>query len=158
MYLNNILIFTKTITKHCVSHIVLEQLHKHKLFLWHNKCNFETTMIKYLGLVISEGKIHIDLVKVPGVTNWPVLTSRKEVQSFLGFANFYHCFIESFSHHAKPLFELMKKDHKWSWGEDEQQAFDKIKHCITSSPILCFTDDSKPFYIEADSLNFATGC
>ena len=99
----------------------------------------------------------MDPVKVVGVTEWPVPTSRKEVQSFLGFTNFYRCFIESFSHHAKPLFKLTKKDHKWSWGKDKQQAFDKIKHCVTSSPILCFADDSKPFHIKADSLNFITG-
>ena len=61
----------------------------------------------------------MDLVKVAGVTEWPVPTSRKEVQSFLGFVNFYCCFIESFLHHAKPLFKLTKKDCKWSWGKDE---------------------------------------
>ena len=99
----------------------------------------------------------MDPVKVAGVTEWPVLTSRREVQSFLGFANFYRCFIESFLHYAKPLFELTKKDHKWSWGKDEQQAFDKIKCRITSSPILHFADDSRLFPIVADSLNFATG-
>ena len=158
IYLNDILIFMKTIAEHChISRIVLEQLCKHKLFLQHDKCDFEITMIKYLGLEISEGEIHMDPVKVAGVTEWPVPTSRREVQSFLGFANFYRHFIKSFLHHAKPLFKLMKKDHKWSWGKDEQQAFDKIKHRITSSPILHFTDDSKPFHVEADSSNFATG-
>ena len=58
VYLNDILIFMKTIAKyHHVSRIVLERLHEHKLFLWHNKCDFETTTIEYLGLVISEGEI-----------------------------------------------------------------------------------------------------
>ena len=83
--------------------------------------------------------------------------NQKRGQSFLGFANFYHRFVEDFSHHAKPLFELTKKDRKWTWGEDEQLAFDEIKHRVTSSPILHFADDSKPFHIEADSSNFATG-
>ena len=99
----------------------------------------------------------MDPVKVAGVTEWLVPTCRREVQSFLGFVNFYHCFIENLLHHTKSLSELTKKDHKWSWGEDEQQAFDEIKCCITSSPILRFTDDSKPFYVEADSSNFTTG-
>ena len=99
----------------------------------------------------------MDLVKVAGVSEWPIPTTRREVQSFLGFTNFYHRFIEDFSHHAKPLFKLTKKDRKWTWGEDEQLAFDEIKHRVTSSPILHFADDSKPFHIEADSSNFATG-
>lgn len=112
--------------------------------------------IEYLGLVILEGEIRMDLVKVAGVSEWPIPMMWKEVQSFLGFVNFYQHFIEDFSHHAKPMFELTKKDRKWGWGKEEQQAFDEIKNCITSSPILWFADDSKPFHIEADSLNFAT--
>jgi hypothetical protein len=99
----------------------------------------------------------MDPVKVARVTEWPTLTKKKEVQSFLGFANFYHRFIKGFSHHAKPLFELTKKDHKWTWGEGEQQAFDELKSRITSSPILHFADDLKVFHIEADSSDFATG-
>jgi hypothetical protein len=70
----------------------------------------------------------MDPVKVAGVTEWPTPKSKKEVQSFLGFANFYRRFIEGFSHHAKPLFELTKKDRKWSWAEAEQGAFNKIKN------------------------------
>jgi hypothetical protein len=71
--------------------------------------------------------------------------------------NFYRRFIEDFSHYAKPLFELMKKDHKWSWGDAEQSVFNEIKTCMTSSPILRFADNSKAFRVEADSSNFATG-
>jgi RNase H-like domain found in reverse transcriptase len=83
--------------------------------------------------------------------------AKKEVHSLLVFANFYQQFIEGFLHHVKPLFELTKKDQKWSWGVDKQQAFDEIKNCITSSPILCFADDAKLFHIEADSSDFVTG-
>jgi RNase H-like domain found in reverse transcriptase/Integrase zinc binding domain len=76
---------------------------------------------------------------------------------FLGFTNFYQCFIEGFLHHTKPLFELTKKDWKWNWGEEQQQVFNEIKDQVMSSPILCFADDSKPFCIEADSSDFMTG-
>jgi hypothetical protein len=99
----------------------------------------------------------MDLIKVAGIIEWPTPSTQKEVQSFLGFMNFYCRFIEGFSHHVKPLFELTKKDCKWSWGKAEQLVFDKIKNHITSSPILHFTDDSKVFRIEADSSDFATG-
>jgi hypothetical protein len=98
----------------------------------------------------------MDPVKVAGVMKWPTPTTKKEVQSFLGFANFYHQFIKGFSQHVKPLFKLMKKDQKWGWADAEQWAFNKIKNCITSSPILYFTDDSKAFCIKADSSDYAT--
>jgi len=86
-----------------------------------------------------------------------VPTSRKEVQSFLGFTNFYCRFIEGFSHHARPLFNLTKKAVPWRWEEAEQAAFDKLRNRITSTPVLLALDDSKPFRIEADSSDFATG-
>jgi hypothetical protein len=60
-------------------------------------------------------------------------------------------------HHAKPLFELTKKDRKWGWGEEQQLAFDEIKNRVTLSPILHFANDSKVFHIEVDSSNFTTG-
>jgi hypothetical protein len=90
VYLDNILIFTKDIAEHrCIMQLVLERLHKHKLFLQHNKCKFEQTTIEYLRLIISQGEMRMDPVKVAGVMEWPALTIKKEVQSFLGFANFY---------------------------------------------------------------------
>ena len=158
VYLDDILIFTKTMEEHRrITRIVLERLRKHKLFLRHNKCEFEKTEVEYLSLIISHGKIAMDPVKVAGVAEWPLPTRKKEVQSFLGFANFYRRFIEGFSHHARPLFDLTKKDVVWQWGEEQQKAFDELKSRITSSPVLCFADDSLQFRIEADSSDFATG-
>src|SRR6202789_4453804 len=158
VYLDDILIFAKSMEEQRrVTRLVLELLRKHKLFLRHEKCEFEKTSIEYLGLIISEGEMRMDPVKVAGVTEWTTPTNRKEVQSFLGFANFYRRFIEGFSHHTKPLFELTKKDRKWSWSATEQSAFDEIKTAITSSPILRFADDAKSFRIEADSSDYTTG-
>ena len=99
----------------------------------------------------------MDPVKVAGITEWPTPMKKKEVQFFLGFTNFYCHFIEGFSHHTKPLFKLTKKDWKWHCEEDKQWAFNKLKKCITLSPILRFADDSKAFHVEADSLDYATG-
>ena len=85
--------------------------------------------------------MEMDPVKVAGVADWPILTSKKEVQSFLGFINFYRWFIQDFSYHACPLFDLTKKDVKWSWTKGEQAAFDSLKKAITSAPILTSPDN-----------------
>jgi len=69
----------------------------------------------------------MDPVKVAGVTEWPIPSSRKEVQSFLGFTNFYRRFIQGFSHLAHPLFDLTWKDTDWRWGTEEQLAFNSLK-------------------------------
>ena len=74
--------------QHHVTRLILELLHKPKLFLWHEKCEFKKISIEYLRLIISEGKIHMNPVKVAGVMEWPTPTNRKEVQFFLSFTNF----------------------------------------------------------------------
>jgi hypothetical protein len=99
----------------------------------------------------------MDPVKVAGVVEWPIPSNKKEVQSFLGFVNFYRRFIQDFSHHARPLFDLTKNDEKWHWDAEEQSAFDVLKKHIISAPILTSPDNSSPFRIEADSSDFATG-
>ena len=99
----------------------------------------------------------MDPVKIVGVVEWPTPDSKKEVQSFLGFTNFYRRFIEEFSRLARPLFELTRNDSKWHWDEPERLAFEAIRDRIVSAPILMFPDDSRPFWVEADSSDFATG-
>ena len=110
-----------------------------------------------MGLIISEDHVEMDPVKVAGVAEWPELTNKKEVQSFLGFANFYRRFIQDFSHHARPLFDLTWNDQKWGWGPPEAATFQKLKEIVTSAPILTTLADNQPFRIEADSSDFATG-
>ena len=114
VYLDDILIFTETLEQHReVTKRVLKLLEENKLFLKPDKCEFEQTKVEYLGVIISYNSVKMDPVKVMGVVEWPVLNNKKEVQSFLGFINFYRRFIQDFSHHARPLFNLTKNDVKW---------------------------------------------
>ena len=99
----------------------------------------------------------MDPVKVSGVAEWPIPQNKKEVQSFVRFINFYWRFIKNFSHHAHALFDLTKKDVGWKWEESEQVAFNKLKELITSAPVLIFPDNSRPYWVEADSSDAATG-
>jgi len=99
----------------------------------------------------------MDPVKVAGVMEWHTPSNRKEVQSFLGFTNFYCRFIQGFSHLARPLFDLTQKDTEWRCGAEEQSAFNALKKQITTAPILALLDNSQPFRIKADSLDFTTG-
>ncbi|GLB40104.1 putative retrotransposable element tf2 155 kda protein type 1-like [Lyophyllum shimeji] len=158
VYLDDILIYTKTLEEHRpITRIVLDRLREHRLFLKPEKCEFERTEIEYLGLIILHGMASMDPVKVAGVAEWPTPKNKKEVQSFLGFTNFYRRFIRDFSHHAWPLLDLTAKDVAWTWGSAQQDAFDALKRAITSQPVLIFPNDDRPFRVEADSSDFATG-
>jgi len=98
VYLDDILIFTKMEEEHAqVVRQVLQVLKENKLFLHPEKCEFYKQRIEYLGLVISENKVSMDLVKVAGVREWPTLENKTDVQAFLGFVNFYQRFIWDFS-------------------------------------------------------------
>ena len=76
---------------------------------------------------------------------------------FLGFVNFYRRFIEGFFHIARPLFNLTKNNSNFHWSSDEQSTFDLLKEKITSVPMLALPNNLKPFHIEVDSSDFATG-
>ena len=76
---------------------------KHKLYLKLDKCKFEQSTVEYLGVIISHNSVSMDLVKIAGVQEWPEPTNKKEVQSFLGFTNFYCWFIKDFSEHLTTL-------------------------------------------------------
>src|SRR5258708_1475549 len=133
---------------------MLQTLHSYKLFLQPEKCKFEHQEVDYLGLVISKDHIAMDPVKVQGVMDWPQPVKVKDVQSFIGFVNFYIC---NFSKIAHPLHALTCKLKDWTWGVAKQQAFDVLKSAITSTPMLTFPSKSGPFHLECDASNFTTG-
>jgi hypothetical protein len=90
MYLNNILIFTNSLKEHRqITCLVLDCMCRHKLYLWPKKCEFEKVRIEYLSVIISHNKVEMDPVKIAGVADWPKPSNTKEVQSFVGFVNFY---------------------------------------------------------------------
>jgi len=158
VYLDDILIFTKTEEEHKRAvQRVLEILAEHKLFLCLEKCEFHRKQIKYLGLVISENKVAMDPIKVAGVCNWPTLENRTDVQAFIGFVNFYRCFIWNFSTIARPLFDLTCSDKTWDWDAKEQKAFERFKMVVTTALVLASPQDLELFCIEADSSDFASG-
>jgi hypothetical protein len=99
----------------------------------------------------------MDPVKLAGIKDWPIPTTVRQVRSFLGFGNFYRKFISHYSDIARPLNDLTKKDKKFEWTDECQNAFDTLKTKFTEEPVLMMPDQSKPFQIESDASKVATG-
>jgi len=158
VYMDDILIFTKTKEElEKVTCRVLQILKDNNLYLKPEKCTFEAEKIEFLGLIVSENRVEMDPVKIEGVRSWPAPKTVKQLQSFLGFINFYRRFIEGFAKIARPLNDLTKKTVSWTWGEKQQVAFDLLKQRVTSAPILIQPDVRKPFRIETDASDYAVG-
>ena len=82
---------------------------KHNLCFKRSKCDFNMEEIPILGVIVGKGQIKMEQEKIKAVKEWKTPTKIKDVESFLGFANFYRRFIHNFSHTAKPLNELKGK-------------------------------------------------
>ena len=108
-------------------------------------------------MIIRQGKVEMDPVKVEGTAKWLTPATVKDVCSFLGFYNFYQSFIANFSAIARLLNDLMKKLYQWRWGADEQASFDMLKDLCSSYPILCSPDWTKQFFMDTNALDFALG-
>ena len=111
----------------------------------------------YLGLILEEGVTHMDPAKVAGIATWPTPTSVKQVQSFLGFCNFYQPFIYQFSHIAKPLNELTRKDTPWIWERRQQEAFETLRKRITLEPVLKQPQLDQQFKVEVNASGYTIG-
>jgi hypothetical protein len=158
VYLDNILIYTKTIKEHRkVTCKVLCCLEKNDLYLRPAKCKSECTKVEYLGMLIRENHVSMDPAKVQAVTDWPAPWNLKDIRGFLGFANFYCHFIEGFACTARPLNDLTKKDVPWSWGQSQRKAFTKLKARFTSCPVLVMWQPDLETRMEVDASAFATG-
>ncbi len=133
-----------------MSHVrkVLGRLLENHLYVKPEKCKFHTTNTQFLGFIIRPGKVRMDPKKVQAVLDWQVPTSVKEVQRFIGFANFYRKFVRNFSSVVALLTALTKgSSTKFSWNSEAETAFLEFKRCFTSAPVLCIPDPNFPLLL-----------
>jgi len=96
--------------------------------------------VGFLGVVIGLEGIKMEEEKVKGILDWPTLKCVKDVQKFLGLANYYRRFIEGFASIARPLHNTVRKDQKWDWTEKHEKAFRELKKRFTKELVLAALD------------------
>jgi len=92
---------------------VLKKLKENNLFVKPEKCQWKVKEVEFLGMVIGPQGVKIQKEKIDGILSWPAPRNIKEVQKFLGLANYYRQFIKDFARIAAPLHLLVKKEEKW---------------------------------------------
>ncbi|KAJ9515323.1 hypothetical protein QJQ45_006560 [Haematococcus lacustris] len=156
VYLDDILVMSKDSEEHLV-HLrrVFDLLRKNKFYAKLSKCEFMQRTLKFLGHIISAQGISVDPCKVTAISEWPVPTSLKTLQSFLGAANYVRKFVHNFSTIAAPLTNLTgpkKESFPWkAWPQAELDAFNALKQAISNVPLLKLPDHSKPFQVHCDA-------
>src|SRR5258707_10691152 len=143
-YLDNILIYSDSIEQH-QDHVweVLRQLQEAGLYANPKKCSFHTDTIEYLGFILTLTGLHMDLTKVAAIQSWPEPRNVHNMQSFLGFVNFYCHFIADYSQLTLPLTNLCKKTTPWIFGKKETTAF-------STAPVLCHWAPDLRMMVEMD--------
>jgi hypothetical protein len=158
-YMDDLLIYAKTIEEHDdIVREVLKRLQLNKLAVSPEKYVWRQEEVEFLGYMIGREGIKMSPGKVEAVLEWRSPSSLTEVQSFLGFANFYRRFIRNYSQVARPLTELTKSNAKdWNWTHEAELAFRELKARFTSTPILAHFDPQRPVIVETDASDFALG-
>ena len=113
--------------------------------------------VSFIGFMISPNGVGMETDRIVTIEDWPTPKSICDLHVLLGFTNFYWRFIEGFSHITWPLFDLTKADSAFKWSSEEKLAFDTLRERITLAPILVLPNNSRPYRVEADSSDFATG-
>jgi hypothetical protein len=141
-----------------IIHEVLDLLERESLFCKITKCQFEQESITYLGIVVKQGTIQIDPTKVNGLLQWPrTLKSIKHVRSTLGVFGYHRAFIPGYAGIVRPLNNLLKKDTPFVWKEEHTHAMNQLAEAVAANPVLQRPDYNKPFYLEVDASQYATG-
>ena len=106
---------------------------------------------------MSEAGHEVQKDKTAAVNDWPVPVNASELRSFLGLVFYYRRFISSFCIIAAPSFELTRKSRKFKWTDVQQSAFDELKKCLTSAPVLSAPTYNGTFTVSVDASQVGLG-
>ncbi|GBG61542.1 hypothetical protein CBR_g22339 [Chara braunii] len=151
VYMDDILVYSSSYEGH-VQHIewALHALRDAGFKVAFEKCQFFLSTISFLGYVVTDKGLQLELQKVAAVRDAPVPTTITQVRACLGLASYYRRFIKGFAAIAGPLTNLMRKDQPLIWTPECDQTFSKLKAALISAPVLIRPDPEKPFILITD--------
>ena len=158
VYIDDIIIFSETIEEHLKQmQEIFDRLKQAKLKLKPKKCKLLQTKVKYLGHVVSKEGVETDPDKVKAVKEWPRPSCVKDVRSFIGFCSYYRRFIPNFAVEAKPLIRLTEKKVHFSWDDEHEKAWLKLRELMSEAPVLAYPDKDAKFILDTDASDYGIG-
>ena len=114
--------------------------------------------LKFMGRVVSQGRIAVDPAKVEAVLNWERHRNVSEIRSFLGLAGYYMRFVENFSRIAIPMTKMNRKSIPFEWNDKCEEAFLELKRRLTSAPVLVVLNPDVRYTMYTDASRWGLGC
>ena len=122
------------------------------------KCTFGVTSGKLLGHIVSERGIEVDPEKIKAILDMTTLRTKKEIRGFLGRLQYISRFIAILTDTCEPIFRLLRKNQPTVWNDDFQCAFEKIKECLLSPPVLVPPTSRQPLLLYLSVSDITLGC
>ena len=158
IYLDDIIVFSKDLDTHLERlGEVFNRLAQAGLKLKPSKCTLFNKRVQYLGHVVSDQGVETDESKVQTVRDWPVPRHKSDVRAFLGTCGYYRRFISNYSEISRPLTQLSSTHAQFHWDDSCQHAFETLKQCLMSAPILAYPDYTLPFVLDTDASDVGCG-
>lgn len=161
LYMDDLCVISFTFEEHLKGlREVFAALRQHNLKIKASKCSFGMPEASFLGHRITRDGVAPEPDKLTKLDNWQTLRNTKEVQRFLGFCGWWRRFIPNFASISKPLTRLLEKnvdDKHFTWTVEAQEAFEKLKHSISSAPLLRHPDPHKEFVVTTDASDVGIG-
>ena len=156
-YLADVIVYGATIDEVLENlDIVLGRITDSGVKLKPSKCHLFQRETTYLGHIISKDGIKCDPKKTAAVQEMHPPKTQKQVRSYLGMVCYYNKFVKNFAEIARPLYDLVGK-RSWTWGEEQQNSFEKLKEALTSAPVLAYPSNKGRYILDTDASNFAVG-
>jgi len=157
-YLDDIVVVTSTFEEHLEwLDRVLSRISAAELTINPEKCEFCRSQVRYLGFIVQRDGLTVDSDKVKPILEYPAPRNLKQLRRFLGMSSWYRRFVPQFATVSEPLTRLLKKNQRWEWGVEQEDAFEQIRARLLSAPTLSCPDFEVPFVLQTDASSVGLG-
>lgn len=150
-YIDDIIVFSNSAQEH-EEHVkaVLQRLRQCGLKAHPGKCKFAYQTIEYLGHMVTPDGVEPQQAKVVAIKQMPRPGDVAGLRAFLGLVNYYRRFCANLSQTCQPLYRLLKKEARWEWTEEQENAWCEAKQLLMQQPVLQRPDFNKKFILHTD--------